>query len=416
MNVLNTFEARVAGIFGATQQGQVPPFSFKKLAKKALRELKNETLVIDGIDTAPALFTILIASDDDQQMRMLYEEISFELSQLIEAHCIQKNVALVGKPLIRFMVDPSLRRGKFAVFTENIDATALERLRTEEQVFLQGGSSAMRHGREARDGRANRTSRGSLGGREVHGVGSAGAPMPVAAPSPAGAPMPVNAGVPAPLPGDSAIGLDVLPASETNNPVVLGAPGVGAPGVAMGATAVAHNAANVLSDANAALNNAPLNDAGVGVAAAGVAAGVAANMSVSPAFPEVPQPQQAQQLPQNHTVRRDTPAAHRPHRGPAPAAVPQALLINRLSGKTYVIQSPGATIGRESASAMIVLPDPNVSRSHAQIRYEAGAWHMRDLNSTNGTQVNDVDINECILRSGDFITFGVTTLEFREDA
>lgn len=400
MNVLNTFEARVAGIFGATQQGQVPPFSFKKLAKKALRELKNETLVIDGIDTAPALFTILIASDDDQQMRMLYEEISFELSQLIEAHCIQKNVALVGKPLIRFMVDPSLRRGKFAVFTENIDAAALERLRTEEQVFLQGGSSAMRRGRGTRDGRANRTSRGSLGGREVRGVGSAGAPMPV------------NAGVPAPLPGDSAIGLDVLPASETNNPVVLGAPGVGAPGVAMGAAAVAHNAANVLSDANAALNNAPLNDAGVGVAAAGVAA----NMSVSPAFPEVPQPQQAQQLPQNHTVRRDTPAAHRPHRGSAPAAVPQALLINRLSGKTYVIQSPGATIGRESASAMIVLPDPNVSRSHAQIRYEAGAWHMRDLNSTNGTQVNDVDINECILRSGDFITFGVTTLEFREDA
>lgn len=412
MNVLNTFEARVAGIFGATQQGQVPPFSFKKLAKKALRELKNETLVIDGIDTAPALFTILIASDDDQQMRMLYEEISFELSQLIEAHCIQKNVALVGKPLIRFMVDPSLRRGKFAVFTENIDAAALERLRTEEQVFLQGGSSAMRRGRGARDGRANRTSRGLLGGREVRGVGSASAPMPVAAPSPAGTPMPVSAGVPAPLPDDSAIGLDVLPASETNNPVVLGAPGVGAPGVAMGAAAVAHNAANVLSDANAALNNAPLNDAGVGV----VAAGVAASMSVPPAFPEVPQPQQAQQLPQNHTVRRDTPAAHRPHRGPASAAVPQALLINRLSGKTYLIQSPGATIGRESASAMIVLPDPNVSRSHAQIRYEAGAWHMRDLNSTNGTQVNDVDINECILRSGDFITFGVTTLEFREDA
>lgn len=397
MNVLNTFEARVAGIFGATQQGQVPPFSFKKLAKKALRELKNETLVIDGIDTAPALFTILIASDDDQQMRVLYEEISFELSQLIEAHCIQKNVALVGKPVIRFMVDPSLRCGKFAVFAENIDVAALERLRAEEQAFLQGGAAAVRSERGMRDARGVR---GARAGREVRGGAPAASPMGVnaAMPTPAASPLSVNAAVPAPLPDDSAIGLDVLPASETNNPVVLGTPSVGA-----------------VADAAAA---------GVGAvagAAAGVAASnIAANAPATPAFPEIPQqhqPQQLQSTPQNHTVRRSMPAARHPHRGTATAAaVPQALLINRLSGKTYVIQSPGATIGRESASATIVLPDPNVSRSHAQIRYEAGAWHMRDLNSTNGTQVNDVDIDECILRSGDFITFGITTLEFREDA
>ena len=52
MNFLSVFENRVSGIFGATRA----PFSFKKLAKQAAGEMEDQTLVINGVTTAPALY------------------------------------------------------------------------------------------------------------------------------------------------------------------------------------------------------------------------------------------------------------------------------------------------------------------------------------------------------------------------
>lgn len=60
MNFLNIFEDHVAGIFGAARA----PFSFKKLAKQAAHEMEDQTLVVNGTNTAPALYTILVAADD----------------------------------------------------------------------------------------------------------------------------------------------------------------------------------------------------------------------------------------------------------------------------------------------------------------------------------------------------------------
>ena len=84
MNFLNVFEQRVGGLFGATAQGLTAPFSFKKLAKKAAREMEAETFVIDGVDTAPALYTILVSSEDDLAMRPLYAQLTSETAQFIE--------------------------------------------------------------------------------------------------------------------------------------------------------------------------------------------------------------------------------------------------------------------------------------------------------------------------------------------
>ena len=54
MSFLNDFEGRISSVFGAAPQGYTEPFSFKKLAKRAAREMENETYEIDGVDTAPA--------------------------------------------------------------------------------------------------------------------------------------------------------------------------------------------------------------------------------------------------------------------------------------------------------------------------------------------------------------------------
>ena len=59
MNMFRAFESRIAEAFGASQQGIVAPFSFRKLAKRATREMEQETYVVDGVNTAPALITIL---------------------------------------------------------------------------------------------------------------------------------------------------------------------------------------------------------------------------------------------------------------------------------------------------------------------------------------------------------------------
>ena len=134
MNFLNIFEDHVAGIFGATRA----PFSFKKLAKQAARDMEDQTLVINGVNTAPALYTILIAADDDPMLAPFYPELSREVHEFVKAQAEKRRYVFVGEPLVRFMIDPQLRAGKFSVFAENVDAPTLGRLYEEERAYQNG--------------------------------------------------------------------------------------------------------------------------------------------------------------------------------------------------------------------------------------------------------------------------------------
>jgi pSer/pThr/pTyr-binding forkhead associated (FHA) protein len=42
-----------------------------------------------------------------------------------------------------------------------------------------------------------------------------------------------------------------------------------------------------------------------------------------------------------------------------------------------------------------------------------GGWYIRDLGSTNGTIVNNVEVDSRMLAEGDVLTIGITNLEFR---
>jgi len=59
----------------------------------------------------------------------------------------------------------------------------------------------------------------------------------------------------------------------------------------------------------------------------------------------------------------------------------------------------------------IVLTDVSVSRNHAEIRRGPDGWHIHDLRSTNGVEVNRVPVRSAPLRPGDRITVGVFELE-----
>lgn len=324
MNFLNIFEDRVSGIFGAAKA----PFSFKKLAKQAAREMEDQTLVINGVNTAPALYTILIANDDDPLMAPYYPQLSREVSEFVKAQADKKHYVFAGEPLVRFMIDPSLRSGKFSVFAENVDAPTLGRLYEEERAY-QSGLQPQQPSR----------------------------PVPAQIPTPAPAPVLQQAPAPAPEP-QPAVQDPFAAAVPSPEPVPAPIP----------------VPQTVSREQLAGMGGAAATGAALGAAAAAAAT--------------------------------STPR-------PAPAR-PLAQLVDVVTGDTYEVASARCTIGRERVAADIVLRDPNVSRRHAELTFTgAGDWTIEDLNSTNGTLVNNRRVSRCPLRNGDLLTFGLSTFEFR---
>ncbi len=79
-----------------------------------------------------------------------------------------------------------------------------------------------------------------------------------------------------------------------------------------------------------------------------------------------------------------------------------------VAGQTY-------TMGRATTNR-IVLKDDLCSREHAEVSYSGGRWRVRDLNSLNGTRVNNVRLDgEWELTPHDDVYLGRTHLLFVED-
>jgi pSer/pThr/pTyr-binding forkhead associated (FHA) protein len=62
-------------------------------------------------------------------------------------------------------------------------------------------------------------------------------------------------------------------------------------------------------------------------------------------------------------------------------------------------------IGR-GQDAQFRLPDTGVSRRHLEIRWDGAVALLSDLNSTNGTTVNNAPVQEWQLADGDVIRLG----------
>jgi hypothetical protein len=88
----------------------------------------------------------------------------------------------------------------------------------------------------------------------------------------------------------------------------------------------------------------------------------------------------------------------------------KALLISE--GRRTVIGSGGATLGR-SRECDITLEDPNVSRTHAEVRPRGGSWVLTDLGSTNGSRLNGRRVEGPeVLKPGDEIELGTSQITF----
>lgn len=80
-------------------------------------------------------------------------------------------------------------------------------------------------------------------------------------------------------------------------------------------------------------------------------------------------------------------------------------------GKVYENISVPVTIGREEGNT-IQLNDERISRFHLKIQKDHDDLVLTDLESTNGSKVNNEDVQLRILRHGDLITVGRSTLIF----
>lgn len=78
--------------------------------------------------------------------------------------------------------------------------------------------------------------------------------------------------------------------------------------------------------------------------------------------------------------------------------------------KTYAFTQDVVEIGR-IPTADIFIDNSGISRQHTKIeRSIGGPYIVKDMGSTNGTFLNDMQINEAALKSGDVINLGKFSL------
>ena len=103
--------------------------------------------------------------------------------------------------------------------------------------------------------------------------------------------------------------------------------------------------------------------------------------------------------------------------GTTVAAKPAGLLevVSGMEAKSFALTKPGYMIGRAPGSD-IELTEDSISSRHARLEKTAGGWRLTDLQSTNGTFVNDRRIDSVELKSGDRVLFGDVRVRFTQDS
>ncbi|CAM2804367.1 DUF3662 and FHA domain-containing protein [Corynebacterium propinquum] len=89
-----------------------------------------------------------------------------------------------------------------------------------------------------------------------------------------------------------------------------------------------------------------------------------------------------------------------------------SLMLQDGSSRSYLVEEGSNVIGR-SNDADLRIPDTGVSRQHAEITWDGRDAILVDLQSTNGTTVNDTPIENWLLADGDVITVGHSHIEVR---
>jgi len=92
--------------------------------------------------------------------------------------------------------------------------------------------------------------------------------------------------------------------------------------------------------------------------------------------------------------------------------MPEFLFLNGPSkGDRIALEPEGSRLGRRKDCTAII-PDLQVSSYHCRVQLEKTGWTVADLDSSNGTYLNEARITSSALNDGDVIRLGDTKLQF----
>jgi len=94
--------------------------------------------------------------------------------------------------------------------------------------------------------------------------------------------------------------------------------------------------------------------------------------------------------------------------------MPKLVILNQgLTGQSHELKADSTTIGRVEDN-MFQIGEPSVSSHHCEVLLRGGDVVIRDLNSTNGTFINNQKVAESVLKPGQTLRLG--NVELRLDA
>ena len=91
------------------------------------------------------------------------------------------------------------------------------------------------------------------------------------------------------------------------------------------------------------------------------------------------------------------------------------ITIHSPDGRRVINVDQTLMIGRQSSNN-VQISEEKASRQHARISRSSQGYLLEDLNSSNGTFVNDTRVARRMLRHGDRIVIGSTTIVFQDDS
>src|SRR6185369_10397345 len=82
-----------------------------------------------------------------------------------------------------------------------------------------------------------------------------------------------------------------------------------------------------------------------------------------------------------------------------------AAVSGKLKGAVFAVGDEALVIGRDTAVGLCIA-DASVSRRHSKIEKQESGFVITDLESLNGTFVNDVPVRSRLLEHGDRVRIG----------
>ncbi len=89
------------------------------------------------------------------------------------------------------------------------------------------------------------------------------------------------------------------------------------------------------------------------------------------------------------------------------------IVVGDERGKDYRLPTGTLRMGQSPTCEIPLGRDTYVSTQHAEVVFRAGSFWIKDLNSTNGTFVNDLPVGEVALNDGDRVKVGMTEMIFK---